>query len=133
MTQEFYVLKGRGGFDRDAGTEFVQHDPVNLGDAPRCPACGQYLGMRAWLPPYRVELITWGAQYGDLAFDSGSGFLMTTRFQVLYAAAGLKGLSDGLPVEIVRRIHHGRQLSPPPAIPIYDNPTVQYCGRSCKV
>ncbi len=90
-------------------------DKTRFGDAPRCEACGKYIGMRPWLPPYRVELDTWGREYGDLAFPTASDILVSLRFKQLWERQRLIGLSGFEPVEVVKVKRH-RKLSgdPPP-------------------
>ena len=65
-------------------TDFLQTEDVNRGPAPRCPTCGGYTGMLAWLPPFRVELETWGNTVGDLALGNGADILVSERFHALY-------------------------------------------------
>jgi Protein of unknown function (Gmx_para_CXXCG) len=94
----------RGEFDSEYDTEMLEADPVNLGEAPRCERCGEFVGMRPWLPPHRAELTLHGSVWGDFAFRGvvGEDFLMSERAEKLYKDAGLSGLSGFEPVEIAR-------------------------------
>jgi hypothetical protein len=62
----FLLLKKLVG--NEAETDYEKPDDTNRGDAPTCPRCGGYVGMKVWLPPYRVELYRYGRQWGDIAF-----------------------------------------------------------------
>jgi hypothetical protein len=98
-----------------ARVDVLAADGTIYGDAPRCDACGKYIGMREWLPPYRVELDTWGREYGDLAFIGvGSEVLVSRRFVELWKREGLVGLNGYEPVEIVKIRHHRKLRGDPP-------------------
>jgi hypothetical protein len=95
-------------------TSFFSVEPVRRGDAPRCPTCGGPLGSLRWLPPYRVEMETWGETFGDIAFGPGSDLLVSERFAFLWEEAGLVGLDGFDPVEIVKVTRHARLKDDPP-------------------
>lgn len=82
-------------------TTFVPAAGARYGEAPRCPACGQYIGMREWLPPYEVELELHGDDWGDLAYF-GSDVLVSRRFADAWKRAELVGLEVFDPVRVVR-------------------------------
>jgi hypothetical protein len=93
----------------------LQADGTIRGDAPRCEACGDFIGMRPWLPPYRVELDVWGSEFGDLAFPTADDLLVSLRFKELWEQHGFIGLSGFEPVEVVKvRRHRKFQGAPPP-------------------
>jgi len=98
----FYGLKRPGEGSSSAETDYVNVDPVIRGEAPRCPACGKFIGLIPWLPPHRAELELWGAAYGDVVFGTAYKLLVSERFKILYQEAGLSGLLGFDPVEIVR-------------------------------
>lgn len=83
-------------------TEFVQADPFNLGDAPRCRHCGRYLGLKPWLAPHRAELVAHGQRWGDLVFGSGVDLLVSSRFMEAWKKRGMVGLVGFESVQIVR-------------------------------
>lgn len=96
----FYVLKKHVGV---YGCDAIQTDDAVIGEAPRCEACGDFIGMRAWLPPLRVKLRVCGRGYCDLVFPPGDNdILVSSRFKGIYESEGLKGLSGFDPVEIVK-------------------------------
>jgi hypothetical protein len=95
-------------------TEHVKLNPT-LGDAPRCPNCGLPLGMLTWLPPYRIELIRYGKNWGDISFGTGYDLLVSEAFRESWMKEGLQGLDQFDPVE-VRRI---RPKSASRTVPTY--------------
>jgi hypothetical protein len=110
----FYVLrKPRAGLS-EADTEFYEVEPVNMGEAPRCEACGRLVGMLPLLPPYKVELETWGRSFGDVAFGPGESLLFSERFRDLFIGHGLTGLEGFDPVEVVNITSHNRLASGSP-------------------
>ncbi|MBX7166846.1 MAG: hypothetical protein K1X74_11000 [Pirellulales bacterium] len=115
---KFFVLR-RSNIDtpqeRLAGTEALTAEGTRYGDAPRCPECGNIIGLRQWLPPYRVELETWGREFGDFAFAGGGvSFLVSLRFKALWELHDLVGLSGFNLVELAKIRHHRRISGEPP-------------------
>lgn len=88
----FFVLQNPKAGVGAAVTDFVPVDGSQTGEAPRCPSCGKYLGMLPLMPPVRVELETWGTDFGDIAFGPGEEVLVSDRFRTLYHLSGLTGL-----------------------------------------
>jgi hypothetical protein len=121
-SERFYVIadatSGRGEIsstrptrsDVTYETEYREAGHRRLGAAPTCPVCGVFIGMRTWLPPFRVELTLHGAEWGDFAFGAGSDFLVSARVAAAFTEAGLTGLSLD-PVEVVSA--RGSRLPPP--------------------
>ena len=70
--------------------------------------------MRPWLPPYRVDLDTWGREYGDLAFPTASDILGRLRFKQLWERQGLIGLSGFELVEVMKVKRHRKLNGDPP-------------------
>lgn len=103
-----------GKFD----TQFRKTEPVNTGDAPRCAACGEVIGLRTWLPPYRGNLEVYGEGLGDFVEASGYDFLISERMAEAFRAEGLTGLTGFHPVEVghVRRKRKGLKVG---AVPRY--------------
>jgi hypothetical protein len=106
---QFYVLEPpRPGSPEDAlgGTSALLEAGFNVGDAPKCPKCGRFIGMLIWLPPFRVELETWGNEFGDIIDAGGNDLLVSHRFKRHYEAHHLKGLIGFEPVEIIKVKRH---------------------------
>ena len=83
---------------------YAWFEPVDAshGEAPRCPACGDFLGGKRWLPPHRVE-IREPRRVGDFVYGTGgSDFAVSARFKTAYERAGLRGIEAFLPLEVVR-------------------------------
>ncbi len=76
-------------------------DPV-YGDAPKCPSCGDFLGMKEWLPPYRIRLVKGTKSYipGDLISGPGTDLMASERFVAEFERAQLKGVERWEPVTI---------------------------------
>lgn len=111
----FYVIekKPKGGLLEKYRTDFEYDESVPTGEAPRCPRCGAPIGMLASLPPYRVDLDTWGDEFGDLAFWLDD-FLVSRRFRDAFTRSGLKGLSSFTPASVLSHTAHGKVCGDPP-------------------
>jgi hypothetical protein len=112
----FYVLarKSQSEYGSEYDTEFLAAEDARYGEAPRCPVCGEFTGMRQRLPPFRVELELQGRQFGDVVTGSGgSDLLVSPRFEDIYRSHGLAGLEGFEPVEIVQ-VRSRRRLTPEP-------------------
>ncbi len=111
-TRRFFVFQ-----DDAFGSHDTRFSPVNphLGDAPRCPRCGQGRGARSWLPPFQVELEPYGTDWGDVATGPGGDLLVSRRFRDAYHDEGLVGLRGFDPMGVVRvlRKRRGPSLAPP--------------------
>lgn len=100
-------------------TKFSAIKPVHLGDAPYCPRCGRPVGMRTWLPPYRVDLELHGRALGDFVDGpGGNSFLISERMADAFRAEGLTGLLGFDPAEVVR-VRRKRKGPKPEAVPAY--------------
>ena len=109
-----YLLERHRGSVGEATTDFLQADPHNVGDGPRCEACGGPVGMLHWEPPLHAEIETWGTKFGDLAFGPGDSFLVSERFKALWEREQLVGLHGFEPVEIVKVRHRGKRVKEGP-------------------
>ena len=98
----FYVLENPQTGETDAVSDFLPTDDFVTGEAPKCEACGGWIGMRTWAPPYRVEMRFWGKYHGDIAF--GTDLLVSERFKDLFLQSGLTGLYGFFPAEVVKVI-----------------------------
>ncbi|MCP3063719.1 hypothetical protein LXT21_33590 [Myxococcus sp. K38C18041901] len=98
----FFVLTSQRGSPHD--TELSTVEDQERGDAPTCPACGGFIGMRTWRAPHRVELKLLGDAPGDFIPSSGVGsdVIISERFADAFRAAGLTGLKGFEPVEVLR-------------------------------
>ena len=96
---QFYVLRKEIGCETE--TEYEPHGSMNLGEPLGCPECGEFYGMKRWLPPYRVELHRHGSILGDMIFDVGNDILVNQSFVTAWTARDLKGLEPLYPVEVV--------------------------------
>lgn len=77
-------------------------DPV-YGDAPACQSCRRWIGMKTWLPPYRVRLVKGMKSNlpGDVISGPGmGGIIASERFIVEFERANLKGVERWEPVSI---------------------------------
>lgn len=106
----FFVLETMPtGRFQSARTDVLLENGFNKGDAPRCPKCGKFIGMLSWLPPYRVDIETWGKTFGDLAFAGASGWLLgSSTFRTVWEANLLKGLSGFHAVAVLRVKQHDK-------------------------
>ncbi|HOA53542.1 MAG TPA: hypothetical protein PKI05_14910, partial [Thermogutta sp.] len=93
----------------------IQADDAVIGEPPRCEACGHPVGMRAWLPPVRVNFEVCRDGYCDFVFPPVNDILVSSRFKQIYESEGLTGLSGFDPVEIVKIKPKRRAKEPPPA------------------
>lgn len=113
----FVLTKGALGSRYDTDVETV--DPVNRADAPRCPQCGDIIGMRTWLPPYRVKLELYGEELGDFIRDPGDAQLISEQFTEAFRAEGLTGLEGFHPVEVLRVRSRKKKAGKPITVPRY--------------
>lgn len=113
----FFVLtEGAHGARYDVDAE--KANPVNRGDAPRCPSCGGAVGMLKWLPPYRVELKLYGQELGDF-IEISTDLLISERFAEAFRAEGLTGLEGFHPVEVVKLRSRKKKVDKSLAVPRY--------------
>ena len=117
ISPRFFVLEKGDTFSR-YDVDAAKAKPVNRGDAPLCPRCGDPLGMLTWLPPYRVELVRYGEELGDFIEASGNDLLLSERFAQAFREEGLTGLEGFHPVEVVR-VRRARRLPKHSQLPTY--------------
>jgi hypothetical protein len=110
----FFVLTNFGGEQCKTATDFAPVDGSRMGDAPRCPVCGEFVGMRPLLPPVRLELESWGSQWGDVAFGPGDQILISERLKSLYADRNLIGFTRFDNVALAKVRNRMGALSDPP-------------------
>jgi hypothetical protein len=97
-------------------TQSLAADSASFGGAPRCPQCGDIIGLRVWQPPYAVELELHGATFGDFVKGPGYSMLISERFAEAFRGEGLAGLLGFHPVEALR-VRGKRRRSTIPAAP----------------
>ena len=113
----FFVLKKCDlGSRYDADAE--KTDPVNRSEGARCERCGEPIGMMMWLPPYRVELVLHGEEFGDFLEVAGDDLLVSERFAQAFRDEGLTGLEGFHPVEVTR-VRRKRRGPRPSVVPRY--------------
>jgi hypothetical protein len=112
----FFVLEDDVWGPHD--TKFDKVEPANRASAPRCPRCGDPIGMKTWLPPYRVELELYGQNLGDLVDGPGYDLLISERFAEAFRTDGLTGLLGFEPVEVLR-VRRKRKGPKPSTVPRY--------------
>ena len=112
----FFYLEAdiHGSYD----TEFDAADHPNLEDPPRCPLCGDFMGMLAWQPPYQGELVLHGEAFGDFVKIPGYEVLVSERLAEAFQAEGLTGFPGFHPVG-VSRVRGKRKGSKPVGVPRY--------------
>jgi hypothetical protein len=96
----FFVLEPEsdGPYDTDCLNEMG----FKVGDAPRCPRCGGYVGGLDLLPPVRVELELYGRSPGDFTQTPGGDVVVSERFADAFRSAQLTGAVGFEPVEIFK-------------------------------
>jgi hypothetical protein len=97
----FYILMTQ--LDDPCFTEAERVGPRRLGTAPKCIACGRYIGMRPWMPPYRICLKVYGDGLGDLAGAhlGLADIFVSSKLRQCCDAAGMSGI-DFAPAQVVR-------------------------------
>lgn len=107
--QPFYILSEpcpESPEDAVGGTNALKVEGFKVGDAPKCPKCGRFIGLLTWMPPFRVEIEMWGKEFGDVVKAGAYDFLVSHQFKRLYEEHRLEGLKDFEPVEIVKVKQH---------------------------
>ncbi len=80
------------------------------GPAPKCPVCGRFIGQLEWLPPYRVEIETWGTAFGDVMIAGTADLVVSSAFCALFEQNKLFAHGVFESVEVAKVIKH-RKLS----------------------
>lgn len=112
----FFILeepKAGSSQDKAHGTRALKEEGFNVGSAPRCPVCGEVIGLLRWLPPFRVELETWGKEFGDV-MQTGDELVVSERFKEIYTKGNLTGLLGFEPVEVIKVKRHRKLVREPP-------------------
>ena len=112
----FFILEAEVWGPHDTQCDTV--GTKNTESAPRCPRCGDPIGMRTWLPPYRVELELYGQGLGDFVDGPCNDVLISERMAEAFRDEGLTGLFGFHPVEVVG-VRRKRKGPKPGAVPRY--------------
>ena len=105
LTRDFH-----GPHDTDA----ERSDDTETGDTPLCPKCGGGIGMRQWLPPFRLEVAVYGKEgAGDFVECTGAKLLVSERMADAIRSEGLTGLQGFHPVEVVKMNARAKRLGIP--------------------
>jgi len=101
---DFYVIDHSPPDWRDRPTtRFDESKAYTFADRPRCRECGGPMGPGCrWLGPYEAELEVDGTEFGDMAFASLEGVLVSDRFRSAWEAEGMTGLEGFEAVRIYR-------------------------------
>ena len=117
----FYILKETNyKTDKDfADTECLRAGGMSsLGKgAPVCPQCGKFVGGMIWIPPYKIELVMYTNQFGNV-IDKGEELVVDEYFKSCFEKTDLTGIEFLGEAEITkftcRWKAKKRQLGTPP-------------------
>lgn len=112
---QFHVIEKhpQSGVRERYRTDFTYDESVQKADAPTCPVCGALVGMLVAVPPIRVHLETWGADFGDFAFWMNS-FLVSAHCRERFESSMLRGLGSFEKVEVISHRAHGESKGAAP-------------------
>jgi hypothetical protein len=114
----FYVVQRRVWKHppfNDAAVDAFDPTRSKPGAPPSCERCGKPMGWGEWLPPFKVQLETWGRKYGEIVELSRlNEILVSERFRRVYEATGLVGLTGFGAVEITDVVRYRNLAGNPP-------------------
>jgi len=99
---QFFVLGDLRTIDWNYHANASGMKPKHQADPPKCPVCGDYVGMLLWLPPYHAEITVHGRELGDIIKCAGMNLLVSDRLRRAWQDAGLRGIEMFSPVERIR-------------------------------
>ncbi|HEY8210242.1 MAG TPA: DUF1629 domain-containing protein [Myxococcaceae bacterium] len=108
----FFVLL-HDDFGKPHDTTALMGEGFETGDAPTCPVCNGVLGLRQWLPPYRVELTVHGKEGAGDFVECVCNLLISERMADAFRSERLMGLEGFQPVDVVKMNAHARRLGIP--------------------
>lgn len=112
---KLFVLENPKAAGVGAVTDFEPIDGSPMGHAPQCRLCGGFVGLMPLVPPIRINLVSWGESWSDIAFGPGDQILISARLKGAFAQAGLSGVEryDPAAIEKVTRKHRSFDQCPP--------------------
>lgn len=65
------------------------------GEAPRCPICGNFVGVKKWLPPHEIEIVQADPnRLGDFLWGSFYPFLISERLHQIIREERIQGFDQ---------------------------------------
>jgi hypothetical protein len=110
----FFILLNPLEVHGETITSYLPADGSNAGEAPRCSACGEPVGMLPLLPPVCVEVEALGSRWGDVAFGPGDQILISEKLKALFANTDLVGFVRLDPVRVVKAKQRKSRAGEPP-------------------
>lgn len=101
---QFYLLrqpKPNSLEDIAGRSDAIHSDGSKYGEAKKCPTCHRFLTALKWLPPFCVELESWGKAFGDIV-QIDDDLIVSERFKELFTNEGLRGLENFEPVTVAK-------------------------------
>lgn len=95
-------------------TKAMQTEDARMGPGQRCPVCDRPLGPLTWLPPYRIEIETWGTAFGDVIVRNGNTLVVSELFRRAFEQNGLRAGGDFEEVEVAKITRHRHFAEDPP-------------------
>lgn len=125
-----YVLAPEGGLFGTVWAYGEPREPVILGDPPKCPVCGNPVGLHPWLPPHKLSLSAGDSQrWGDFLW-AGSNLFISARAKHLYDERAFKGFSMVWPEAEVARAGYRKSSSVDTRSPSYHGVSIDWDGAS---
>jgi hypothetical protein len=94
-------------------TDFVPSPGFKTGDFPKCPKCGEGIGQRDWLPPFKIEITVHGEEGAGDFMECAGSTLISERMATAFRSERLTGLEGFHPVEVVKMNACARRLGIP--------------------
>ena len=104
----FYILEktdyktDKGFTDTEWITSNPNYAPDDSDDGTNCPACHEYMGGRLWLPPYKIELVMYTNQFGNVVLGTGGKLIVDDYFKSHFEKTGMTGLEFIGEAEVVK-------------------------------
>ena len=129
---QFYVLKpSKGELFGPTWAYGEKMDPALISDhtTHTCPVCHARLGMREWLPPHYLKVSSRKPEkWGDFLWGTVFPFMVSERFQTIYQAENLTGITKFYEPAVIKSIGRGkREIS---SLPSYSLVKVLWGGAN---